>query len=162
MSGLLILRVSRTYCEQVYMHQTGSAYFAYILIFFTIFPILMLPIKKLKTSHFIIWLAQRARRKSANTSARIGFLNAGQDHIGLDFSFRSQKKIFFLSYVKSFFGQAYSITMATYWPRSKHTKKTWLKCAAILTPCTLESAVRRDLTQRAKCRGDILVARAYI
>lgn len=143
------------------MHQTGSAYFAYIHIFFTIFPILMLPIKKLKTSHFIIWLAQRARNKSANTSARIGFLNAGQDHIGLDFSFRSQKKIFFLSYVTSFFGQAYSITMATYWPRSKH-KKTWLKCAAILTPCRLESAVRRDLTQRAKCRGDILVAREYI
>ena len=161
MSGLLILRVSRTYCEQVYMHQTGSAYFAYIHIFFTIFSILMLPIKKLKTSHFIIWLAQRARNKSANTSACIGYLNAGQDHIGLDFSFRSQKKIFFLSYVKSFFGQAYSITMASLGP-AQNTKKTWLKCAAILTPCTLESAVRRDFTQRAKSRGDILVARAYI
>ena len=112
-----------TYCEQVYMHQTGSAYFAYIHIFFTIFSILMLPIRKLKTSHFITWLAQRARNKSANTSARIGFLNAGQDHIGLDFSFRSHKKNFFLSYDKSFFGQAYSITMARHWPRSKHTKK---------------------------------------
>lgn len=131
MSGLLILRVSRTYCEQVYMHQTGSAYFAYIHIFFTIFSILMLPIKKLKTSHFITWLAQRARNKSANTSARIGFLNAGQDHIGLDFSFRSQKKIFFLSYVKSFFGQAYSITMATYWPRSKHQKNLAKMCSHI-------------------------------
>ena len=144
------------------MHQTGSTYFACIHIFFTIFPILMLPIKKLKTSHFIIWLAQRARNQSANTSARIGFLNAGQDHIGLDFSFRSQKKIFFLSYVKSFFGQAYSITTGYTLAPLKTQKKTWLKCATILTPCTLESAVRRDFTQRAKSRGDILVARAYI
>ena len=102
--------------------------------FFTIFPILMLPIKKLKTSHFIIWLAQRVRNKSANTSARIGFLNAGQDHIGLDFSFRSQKKIFFLSYVKSFFGQAYSITTGYTLAPLKTQKKNLAKMCSHINP----------------------------
>lgn len=117
------------------MHQTGSAYFAYIHIFFTFFPILMLPTRKIKNITFIIWLAQRAHNKSANTSARIGYLNAGQDHRPVcatrDFSFRSHKKNIFLSYDKSFFGQAYSITMARHWPRSKHTKNLAKMCSHI-------------------------------
>ena len=133
MSGLLILRGSRTYCEQVYMHQTGSAYFAYIHIFFTIFPILMLTIKKLKTSHFIIWLAQRAHSKSANTSARIGFLNAGQDHIGLDFCSAPRRKSSFCHMLNPFLAKLIRSRWLHIGP-AQNTKKNFAKMCSHINP----------------------------